>query len=69
MEVLQCESLKKLVLGVVDPYAVVVFEGFAGRTPMQVCIIVTASPPHLPASTAFHDLRRPLSRCAFRGLC
>lgn len=31
VEVLQAEELPKLLVGVVDPYAVIVFEGFAGR--------------------------------------
>ena len=34
IEVLQCESLPKLLYGVVDPYALIVVEGFAGRTSM-----------------------------------
>ena len=32
IEILQCENLPRLMVGVVDPYAVVVFEGFAVRT-------------------------------------
>ena len=34
LEVLQCESLKKLLVGTVDPYALIVVEGFAAQTHM-----------------------------------
>ena len=32
IEVLQCESLPKMMVGIIDPYALVVFEGYAART-------------------------------------